>query len=61
LIFTGDRVLWSCRESKTPDPFFGLVTMNTDALPASFANHESIIEPRLMDTDNGGLFGLRFG
>jgi uncharacterized protein YydD (DUF2326 family) len=38
-----------------------VVTMNTDVLPASFQNHESIIEPRLLDSEDGGLFGVRFG
>ena len=38
-----------------------IVTMNTDVLPASFVSHESIIEPRLLDSDDGGLFGVRFG
>ncbi len=38
-----------------------IVTMNTDVLPESFTNHESIIEPRLLDSDDGGLFGVRFG
>ena len=38
-----------------------IVTMNTDVLPKSYVNHESIIEPRLLDSDDGGLFGLRFG
>ena len=38
-----------------------IVTMNTDVLPAGFADHESIIEPRLLDSDDGGLFGAGFG
>jgi len=38
-----------------------IVTMNTDVLPTSFVNHESILEPRLLDSDDGGLFGVRFG
>jgi uncharacterized protein YydD (DUF2326 family) len=38
-----------------------MVTMNSDVLPASFAKHEAIIEPRLLDSENGGLFGIRFG
>jgi uncharacterized protein YydD (DUF2326 family) len=38
-----------------------IVTMNTDVLPASFADHDPIVDPRLLDSDDGGLFGLRFG
>jgi len=38
-----------------------IVTMNSDVLPREFENHPSIVKPRLLDSDDGGLFGLRFG
>jgi uncharacterized protein YydD (DUF2326 family) len=37
------------------------VTMNSDVLPLAFAKHPAIVSPRLLDTDDGGLFGVRFG
>ena len=38
-----------------------IVTMNSDVLPPAFAAHEAIVEPRLLDSPDGGLFGVRFG
>ncbi len=38
-----------------------IVTMNSDVLPSAFAKHEAVIEPRLLDSEGGGLFGIRFG
>ncbi len=38
-----------------------IVTMNSDVLPGAFAGREGIVSPRLLDTDDGGLFGFRFG
>ena len=39
-----------------------IVTLNSDALPATFENHAGVVQPNLTDaTEDGGLFGLRFG
>jgi len=39
-----------------------IVTLNSDALPAPFENHPGVVRPKLTDaTEDGGLFGLRFG
>jgi uncharacterized protein YydD (DUF2326 family) len=42
-----------------------IVTMNSDDLPrsafhADFRVDDYVIEPRLFDTENGGIFGIRF-
>ncbi|MBW2165247.1 MAG: hypothetical protein JRG74_03830 [Deltaproteobacteria bacterium] len=47
-------------------PWIFLITMNEDALPADlpkdFDLEQYIIPTRLTDaTENGGLFGIRFG
>jgi uncharacterized protein YydD (DUF2326 family) len=39
-----------------------IVTMNSDALPSAFRSHPGVASPRLTDaTEDGGLFGTRFG
>ncbi len=38
-----------------------IVTMNSDVLPREFAKDKAIVTPRLLDSDDGGLFGMRFG
>jgi len=38
-----------------------IVTMNSDVLPQSFSTGKHIVKPKLMDTEKGGVFGIRFG